>query len=173
MGYTTEFYGNFNVKPEPLSDFMVKYLTKFSNTRRMKRNLKGFGVDGEFYVDAEGHAGQAHEDSIVEYNKPPETQPSLWCQWVPTEDGEHIKWDGGEKFHDYIIWIKYIIENFLLDKYWLEGEVAWQGEDYEDKGKIICSKDNIFIHLPSGGFDTIPLENRDFGTLFIDEYIKK
>lgn len=173
MGYTTEFYGKFNVKPEPLSDFMIKYLTKFSDTRRMKRNLEGFGIDGEFYVDGGGIAGQAEEDNIVDYNSPPDTQPSLWCQWVPSEDGEHIEWDGGEKFYYYVTWIKYIVENFLLDKYWLEGEVAWQGEEKEDKGKIIIGKNNIFVHLPSGGFDTIPIEKRNLASLFIDERIKK
>lgn len=38
------------------------------------------------------------------------------------------------------------IENFLLgNRYWLEGEVTWQGDIPYDRGKLIVRKDNIFI----------------------------
>ena len=29
------------------------------------------------------------------------TYPGIWCQWVPTDDGKGIEWDGGEKFYNY------------------------------------------------------------------------
>ena len=71
------------------------------------------------------------------------TQPSLWCQWIPTEDNMGIEWDGGEKFYCYDEWLTYIIDNFL--KPWgitLSGEVEYQGEDNDDRGKIIVV-DNV------------------------------
>jgi hypothetical protein len=137
MGYTTEFRNRFNLDKK-LSDEDFNFLTKFNETRRMKRNLPAeYGIDGEFYVDGGGSFGQAQEESIVDYNEPPSTQPGLWCQWVPTEDRMGIEWDGGEKFYHYTEWIKYLIEKILSPRgYTLNGIVRWQGEDMDDRGQI-------------------------------------
>lgn len=137
MGYTTEFRNRFNLDKK-LSDEDFKFLTKFNETRRMKRNLPAeYGIDGEFYVDGGGSFGQAQEENIVDYNEPPSTQPGLWCQWVPTEDRMGIEWDGGEKFYHYTEWIKYLIEKILSPRgYTLKGIVKWQGEDMDDRGQI-------------------------------------
>lgn len=143
MGYTTDFEGMFNLNKK-LDDETHQFLTKLSDTRRMKRKLgPEFGIEGELYVDGGGMAGQAQEASIVDYNRPPCTQPSLWCDWTPTKDGMHIQWNGGEKFYCYVEWIQYIINKVLKPKgYALNGEVEWQGEDHEDMGKIVI-RDNI------------------------------
>src|ERR1039458_3667962 len=105
MGYTTDFDGQFNLDRE-LSDDDYEFLVKFNETRRMKRNVEGYGVDGEWFVDGTGFAGQDHDATIVEYNGPPSTQPGLWCQWRPTEDHKAIEWDDGEKFYNYVEWIE-------------------------------------------------------------------
>ena len=143
MGYTTDFNGSFRLN-KTLDEQTKTFLKKFAETRRMKRKLgPEYGVDGEFYVDGAGYAGQDHEASIVDYNTPPRTQPGLWCQWVPTEDGNFIEWDGGEKFYDYVEWLEYLIKNFLAPKgYVLNGEVQWQGEDTGDVGRIVVT-DNV------------------------------
>ena len=137
MGYSTEFRNRFNLDKE-LSDEDFNFLTKFNETRRMKRNLPAeYGIDGEFYVDGGGSFGQAQEENIVDHNEPPSTQPGLWCQWVPTEDRMGIEWDGGEKFYHYTEWIKYLIEKILSPRgYTLKGIVKWQGEDMNDRGQI-------------------------------------
>lgn len=145
MGYTTDFSGQFKLnRTLSLEDKM--FLTKFSQSRRMKRNLpREYGIDGEFYVagSTDGDFGQTHEDNIIDYNTPPRTQPSLWCQWIPSEDGNYIQWDGGEKFYSYVEWIEYLIEKILSQRgYILNGEVEWQGEDHDDFGKIIV-KNNV------------------------------
>lgn len=58
------------------------------------------------------------------FKLPGETFHCLYCQWVPTEDGEGIKWDGGEKFYSYTKWLQYLIDNFLIPNgYVLNGEV--------------------------------------------------
>lgn len=160
MGYSTEFEGEFVCSPKLNTD-QVDYLNKLAQTRRMARDnskLKlsdlnkrlglGLGEQGEYYVHGGGFGGQDREDSILDYNTPPRTQPGLWCQWAPTEDGEAIGWDGGEKFYNYINWIKYIIQNFL--KPWgvvLNGEVTWQGEDYDDFGKIVIDNNVVKIFI--------------------------
>ena len=150
MGYTTDFYGTFKLNKK-LDEETHTFLKRFNETRRMKFNLgPEFGLNGEFYVghhqDFTGkYAGQVERDfpGLVEYNTPPCTQPGLWCQWRPSDDGMEIEWDGGEKFYDYNIWLKYIIKNFLQPKgYVLNGEVQWEGEDRGDSG-IIFVKDNM------------------------------
>jgi len=184
MGYTTDFEGGFEFSRSLTGD-EKNYITKFNNTRRMKRNVeklyelfKGehgnpflpkeetYGNDGEYFVGGNGFAGQDKDDSIVDYNTPPgqldflttnynerwtqndlrtregKCQPGLWCQWTTDENGTHLMWDGGEKFYNYVEWLKYIINHFF--EKWgvkLNGEVYWKGEDGEDMGKIVV-KDN-------------------------------
>jgi len=71
--------------------------------------------------------------------------PGIWCQWVPNDDGTAIVWDEGEKFYEYIEWIKYLITNILEPRgYELNGKVHWDGEESEDKGYIIVTKNKVF-----------------------------
>ncbi len=157
MGYTTDFNGSFDLD-KPLTVAQKNYLDKFSETRRMKRDAKvnalpdpfrnsvglPVGAEGAYFVGAAGFAGQDRDPSIVDYNSPPNGQPSLWCQWIPTEDGKGIVWDGGEKFYSYIEWLEYLIENFLKPwGYKLNGEVEWQGEDSDDFGKIVVKNNKV------------------------------
>ena len=152
MGYTTDFAGKFNLN-KPLDSELLAYLLKFNETRRMKRDLSHFvskhtgqpiyGIDGEFFVGGEGFAGQERDGSVLDYNRPPSTQPTLWCGWKPNDNGTAIEWDGVEKFHGYTMWIVYIIQNFLAPNgYILNGIVSWQGEHKEDFGDLIV-EDNV------------------------------
>jgi hypothetical protein len=143
MGYTTDFEGTFkfNKRLDPVT---LRFLKKFNDTRRMGRKglSSKYGVEGEFYVGGKGWAGQDRDESVIDYNKPPRTQPGLWCQWRPTEDGRELAWDGNEKFYEYIPWLEYLIEKVLSPKgYSLTGVVKWQGEDPADFG-VISVKDN-------------------------------
>jgi len=161
MGYTTEFEGQFNLD-RPLTPEQAAYLRAFAGSRRMKRDASKtaelddpqrvavglpVGTDGEFYVGTDWGRptyGQTRTDDIVDYNSPPSTQPSLWCQWVPTDDNKGIEWDGGEKFYSYVEWLNYIIANFLKSwGYTLNGEVTWEGEDRDDLGKIVVTDNEV------------------------------
>lgn len=95
MGYTTEFKGQFDLDRR-LTEEHFDYLCAFAETRRMKRDPSKIkndplrvkvglppGVDGEFFVGAEGFKGQNDDSSVLNHNSPPRTQPGLWCQWVP------------------------------------------------------------------------------------------
>lgn len=151
MGYTTSFTGKFTCTPALNSD-QVAYLKALVATRRMQRKgasklpdplRKAVGLpigdEGEYFVGGTGCAGQDHDATIVEYNRAPGSQPGLWCQWEPSDDGKFIKWDGGEKFYEYVAWITYFNEHFL--KPWgvkLSGEVKWRGEDSSDRGVIVA-----------------------------------
>lgn len=97
MGYTTYFHGAFTVTP-PLNEYEVSYLNDFAGSRRMER-------ERAFYV--------GEDNSDVTNSNYSGSQPSLWCQWVATADGESIVWDEGEKFYESPAWLDYIIKNFL------------------------------------------------------------
>jgi hypothetical protein len=163
MGYTTDFNGEFNLD-KPLTSAHKAYLEKFNETRRMKRKQAPtakrpdpirvdaglpIGKEGAYFVGEGGDYGQGEgcgNDIIglVDYNTPPSGQPSLWCQWVPNEDGTSIVWDGGEKFYEYIDWIEYLVENFIKPwGYTLNGEVEWYGEDANDRGMIVVDNNVV------------------------------
>jgi hypothetical protein len=148
MGYTTDFVGHFSID-RPLDEETKVFLQKLARTRRMVRRLDSkYGIEGEFYVDGSGSFGQGHDSSIVDYNKPPCTQPGLWCQWTPSDDGLRIEWDGGEKFYNYVEWIQYIINRVLHPKnYILNGEVCWQGEEHDDFGKIVIVDNIVYTKM--------------------------
>ena len=146
MGYTTYFDGQFDLD-KPLDDETYEFLVKFNETRRMKRDVPDkYGIEGEFYVNG-CLAGQDVEDNVIDSNKPPSTQPGLWCQWVPTKDKKAIVWDEGEKFYDYIEWIEYLIEKILAPRgYVLNGIVKWEGDDCSDQGKIEITDNVVKIY---------------------------
>lgn len=157
MGYTTDFSGQLELTA-PATPEQVKYINTFSGTRRMKRDvkkllalyggdhgLKGeYGIEGEYFCKDDGDAGQKGDESILDYNTAPKTQPGLWCQWVLSEDGTTLEWDGGEKFYEYIKWLEYLIKNFF--KPWgikLNGEIQWRGESFDDNGIIVVKNNKV------------------------------
>lgn len=137
MGYTTDFFGQFDLD-KPLDDETYDLLIGLNETRRMARNVNPkYGVEGEFYCKGKDTFGSTQDKNVIDYNKPPKTQPGLWCQWKPTEDRLNIEWDGGEKFYYYTEWIQYLMDAILKPRgYTLTGSVSFQGEDHEDRGTI-------------------------------------
>lgn len=147
MGYTTDFEGEFQITPK-LRDEDKNFLIKFSNTRRVARLVDPkYGVEGEFFVDGSAGdlgMGQGHDANITDYNRPPSTQPSLWCDWTPNQEGTSLIWNGGEKFYHYIEWTQYLIDTILKPRgYVLNGEVTWQGEDPEDRGVLVIDNNLV------------------------------
>ena len=167
MGYTTEFKGSFFFD-QPLTKKQADYIRKFSETRRMTRNNtilnelfvghnghpsleypNNYGTQGEFFVGGGGFAGQERDASIMDYNQPPSSQPSLWCGWTVNEDGTALVWNGAEKFYEYEGWLRYMIDNFFV--VWnvnLNGMMKWQGDERTDKGKIVVRDNQIQMFYP-------------------------
>ncbi|HAG84214.1 MAG TPA: hypothetical protein DCL61_24420 [Cyanobacteria bacterium UBA12227] len=157
MGYTTTFDGVFTLN-QRLFDSQVLYLLAFAGTRRVRRDVTllqnvpdpareavglPLGKDGGYFVNQQWDQ-ETDWISAIDYNKPPIDQPSLWCQWIPTSDGNGIQWDGGEKFYHYIAWLQYLMIHFLEPwGYQLSGEVKWQGEDPTDTGHIIVENNQL------------------------------
>ncbi len=83
--------------------------------------------------------------------------PYYFCQWIPTDDGMGLKWDGREKFYEYKAWLPYLIKRFF--QAWgivLNGEVTWQGEEVDDRGTLYI-KDNQVNAVKYERDPTIPI----------------
>lgn len=64
-------------------------------------------------------------------------RPNDYNQWELNEAGTMLAWDGGEKFYDYVEWLKFLIGRvFKPMGHVLNGEVMWSGEDTTDVGRI-------------------------------------
>lgn len=162
MGYTTEFLGEFTLD-KPLDPIIGNLINGLAFTRRVKRDIyqlakilnlsreeadMRYGVEGEYYYNKDDfkNYGQTVDDSILDFNMPPSTQPGLWCQWIYCKEDNVIKWNGGEKFYNYVDWIKYIIERILKpNNYKLNGIVKWQGDETFDRGEIQINNNKIKI----------------------------
>jgi hypothetical protein len=156
MGYSTFFKGNFQLTPA-LNTNQIAYLQRFSATRRMQRDPAQLrsdivreavglpvGEDAEFFVGGEGDLGQASEQSIVNFNQPPASQPSLLCQWTVDDTGSSLYHNESEKFEHYLEWLDYLIDRFL--KPWgihVNGKITWQGDSGNDVGEIIIYSNQV------------------------------
>lgn len=156
MGYTTDFEGSFKFNKK-LNASLLSYLKKFNDTRRMARRLPvEFGTEGEFYVEGGGDHGQGRDNDVIDHNRPPSTQPGLWCGWVPSEEGNALEWDGVEKFYNYVEWLSYLINNFLEPAgYKLTGAMFWQGEDNNDTGTIYVKNNVITVNADDSSKECI------------------
>lgn len=161
MGYDTCFDGNFKFN-KPVDNDLARYVNSLSNTRRMKRDNEKIkkvfpnwkymcyngelGVDGEYFVGGLDFMGQEHDESIIDYNSSPGSQPGLWCDWVVSVDGTELEWDYTQRFYYYEEWLDYLIKNFFAPNgYILNGIVSFQGEDDCDFGNIVVIDNNVEV----------------------------
>jgi len=129
MGYTTEFDGTIEVVP-PLSSEDAEFLVAFSDERH-----------------------EDPDDAVI--------YPGIWCNWAPVTQhswvtgarghktpvktyGAGIGWNEAEKFYSSAEWMKYIIDKFLAPKgYVLNGVIEAQGEDPEDRWKLLVEDNKV------------------------------
>jgi hypothetical protein len=72
--------------------------------------------------------------------------PGIWCGWH-LESGNLVATDG--KNYEYIEWLQYLIDIYFKPwGYTLDGEVYWDGEESEDRGKILVNDNIVTIYLP-------------------------
>jgi hypothetical protein len=107
MGYTTKFDGWLRFNKTPSADALEQWREAI-NTSTHDRRIKGM--------------------------------PSSYCQWEFFKKATSecfLKWDGEEKFYDYINWLDWLLKNiFLPNELSLSGTTLWQGEDVGDVGLI-------------------------------------
>ncbi len=169
MGYTTEFIGKFVFDKEPSMELM-EYINCFSKTRHVKRDVEAvksifpdyeerswkgvLGDSAEFFLqpcdeviykkdDRLDMAGFYKRNGIIDDNKPPLTQPGLWCHWIINSRGELV-WNGAEKFYCYVEWLEYLIVNFFAPEgLMLSGRCFYSGEKMDDWGYIVVDNNHV------------------------------
>jgi len=105
MGYTTDFVGHLDIQP-PLNDAEIEYLLAFSASRRFTRDTP-YDVPG----NPRAETSEGVESGL--YNRPPQGQPDLWCDWQVCWDGCCMSWSGKEKSYAMVEWLRYVIDHFL------------------------------------------------------------
>lgn len=155
MGYYTDFIGAFRID-RPIAKEIADLIRGLANTRRMKRDNAmlieaGYGdcgVDGEFFCIDDGRFGEdIFPESVVDENQPPATQPSLWCEWLLAEDNQTIQCGFGDMFESYVEWIQYLIDKILAPNgYYVNGRVAYRGEEFTDFGLIEVNNNKVINH---------------------------
>ena len=173
MGYTTRFNGEFNLEfnDETKREDVITLVNGLAGTRRMSRDMtkikdilpkepEAYGIEGEFFFPSKelgGFMGQNHDESVINSNRTPSTQPSLWLQWIieDNEVGSYVlKWDEGEKFYEYVEWLEYLIESiFIPADVSVDGEVDWFGEDTDDNGTIFVKNNIVSTRTKSLQYD--------------------
>lgn len=156
MSFGIELQGQFNLTPRLTSD-QIKYLTKFSETRRMQRSGSiaeklpdparnavklPIGRQAEYFVGGLVNCVRDTDDSVLK-DYPPTSQPGYWCPWRPSEDGNFIEPIGYGVTCDDIEWLEYVIEHFLTP--WgitANGCVTWRDEEC-DEGTINVADNEI------------------------------
>lgn len=155
MGYTTDFYGAVTVEP-PLNEHEASFLRDLAGSRRMNRH------NGPLFAEPGDDFGQGNPGDVIDTNRPDPDQPGLWLQWIPTDDGSEIEWDGGEKFYNAAEWMTYIVTNLFAPSakpyvelhksedprlvhftcdHVINGEIEAQGEERGDQWLLVV-KDN-------------------------------
>ncbi|CAG7653192.1 hypothetical protein PAESOLCIP111_06720 [Paenibacillus solanacearum] len=166
MGHNTIFEGQFLLN-KPLDEETYKLLFNLSDTRRLSRNIEviskqenisvsealtKYGEEGEFYFSNEpnhvlvgGILKRVKDETVLERNRPPKSQPSLWCCWAPIENRTAIAWNGQDKFYNSLEWIEYIIERILKPRsYVLNGEIECFGEGLNDNWRINIKNNKVY-----------------------------
>lgn len=120
MGYSTEFKGGL----------------KFNRELTHKEWLELRALGEEY-----------SSDLYAKYTDTPNTIPDSYLQWVPNADGTELVWNGGEKFYDYIHWLRWLIKHYMKPRdLVLNGKIEWSGEEFEDRGIIYCADNKVTHH---------------------------
>lgn len=111
-----------------------------------------------YTTNFEGKVNFSRPLTVIEYNElcemnddpekcrqytPKDTLPNAYMQWVSNKDGTALVWDGGEKFYDYIHWLRWLIKYYFTPRdIILNGEFRWAGEEVSDVGvlKVLDNK---------------------------------
>ena len=131
-------------------------------------------IDFESIIDLESHT----PEELAEIRKK-WTAPGYWCDWHINEKTGVVEWDGGEKFYNYVEWLKFLVDNFFEPAgYKLNGEIFWGGEDRDDTGVIVVKDNYIYTYNGSIVYFNYDKENEKILANFsdrqlLDELIKR
>lgn len=139
MGYTTYFTGEFTITPA-LPEQLVTDLNDFCSTRHEERTTSmPVGLD--------------------QWNRPytgplrDTTEIGIWCNWefdgAPGADATIMRWNDSEKSYEMDRWAAYIAEHLIPEGHTIEGTVDAQGEDAEDRWRMVATGRTIAVQTPT------------------------
>jgi hypothetical protein len=97
-------------------------------------------------------AAERHDDYEI-----PGIPRTPWCQWVPTDDGTAIEWDGGEKFIDAEHWMRYLVATFLAPAgHVVNGIIEAQGQRVEDRWDLVVVDNTVKVRKYGPAAATMP-----------------
>jgi hypothetical protein len=78
-------------------------------------------------------------DDFADERHDPSTLPGYNCDWVVTNDGLGIHWNGTEKFYDADAWMQFITPNGIV----ANGVIDAQGEDPGDRWRLKVADNKV------------------------------
>lgn len=104
MTYSIRYEGQLSIEC-PLNRREIRALTAFFDTRRIQ--TRGGPLDSRRLSSA--------DPDVIDYNRPPEGQPGLFCDLEVSEDGTVLRWGGDSSSGkpDLDKWIIYVIDHLL------------------------------------------------------------
>ena len=195
MGYTTWFEGEL-APNKPFKKEFINYINAFSEKRHEPRDVEiikhsdpdwakhcldgNLGPCGMYYVGdfEEGVINHSFNKGVIHGVAKDYTCPGYWCDWRINDAG-NVAWDEGEKFYNYIEWLKFLIDNFFEPAgYKLNGEIFWEGEEREDTGVIVVKDNLVYSYSGSIVYFNYDKENEKILGNFsdrqlLDELIKR
>ena len=123
MGYTTEFEGYFDIKPDVTEEherLIHQFIDVFNDNvwRRKSERTKELDKDA----------------------------PQSRCSWYIEKNTNCLTWNGEEKFYEYVEWLEFLIKKFFTPlNYVLSGDVEWIGEDRSDFGTISIKNNTVTV----------------------------
>ena len=155
-----EITGTLKITPEP-NESIKNLLQGLNRTRRMARDIgklaelnnispvmaeRLYGKEGELYYEDFPNSDQTRDPSIIDYNRPPGNQPSLWNNWILDPETSTLSWEPHDKFYNYREWLTYIIDDILApDGYKVNGYIKWVGDEHPLDRGYTCVNNNIII----------------------------
>ncbi|MBX7101478.1 MAG: tetratricopeptide repeat protein [Myxococcaceae bacterium] len=155
-----KLHGEITVTP-PVVGARAAYLTRFASTRRVRRDLAALaglpdpcrteaglplGDEGGYFVGAGGELGQDGElpglpgapgAGVVDPNRPPLGQPSLWCALTLRPGGGTLGGVADATPELPFEWLDYLVRHFFTPwGHQLQGELRWTGAQLDDAGVI-------------------------------------
>jgi hypothetical protein len=101
----------------------------------------GFKIKPELDDETIALLGKLH-DGDTDKN---DDTPKYWCGWY-IEDKDYLTCEVGKNYNSEE-WLFYIVNKVLKPKgYTLNGEIHWDGDDSEDKGRIDIKDNEIEIY---------------------------
>jgi hypothetical protein len=127
-----------------IANILIKELFLTYTDDNLNKNLMNYYSDFYSCLKSVGLVDDTFSH-VIDYNKPPETQPGQCCLWMITDEGTKLEHNTDYSLHyDYPVWLKYLIENFF-DRwgYKLNGKVCYHYGNTSSNATDIIVTDSI------------------------------